>query len=257
MKLQGKVAIVTGAAQGIGEAYALRLAQEGAKVVVADIADGAAVAREITGRGGEALVLRTDVTDEQSTAEMATKTVERFGRIDILINNVGGAINFKPFTEFTQAEIAAEVQRSLMPTLWCCRAVLPTLVAQGGGVIVNVSSVATRGIHRIPYSAAKGGVNALTESLAFEVAEHGIRVAAAGIGGTEAPPRKISRGTPEPRNETERAWFQAHIDQTKQSCLMKRYGTLDEMAAPILFLASDEASYITGSVLPVGGGDQG
>ncbi|QTF93261.1 SDR family NAD(P)-dependent oxidoreductase, partial [Halomonas sp. BM-2019] len=116
--------------------------------------------------------------------------------------------NFKPFTEFTESEIAAEVNRSLMPTLWCCRAVLPTLVAQGGGVIVNVSSVATRGIHRIPYSAAKGGVNALTESLAFEYAEHGIRVAAAGIGGTEAPPRKISRGTPEPRNETERAWFQ-------------------------------------------------
>jgi dihydroxycyclohexadiene carboxylate dehydrogenase/benzoate/toluate 1,2-dioxygenase reductase subunit len=193
-----------------------------------------------------------------SGAEQAMQAaVNKFGRIDILINNVGGAINFKPFTEFSEAQVSAEINRSLMPTLWCCRAALPTMVAQGAGVIVNVSSVATRGIHRIPYSAAKGGVNALTESLAFEYTDAGIRVVAAGIGGTEAPPRRISRGTPEPRNETERAWFQAHIDQTKQSCLMKRYGTLDEMAAPILFLASDEASYITGSVLPVGGGDLG
>ncbi|WP_342027801.1 SDR family NAD(P)-dependent oxidoreductase [Halomonas daqiaonensis] len=165
--------------------------------------------------------------------------------------------HFKPFTEFTDTEIAAEITRSLMPTLWCCRAALPTMVEQGSGVIVNVSSAATRGIHRIPYSAAKGGVNAMTASLAFEYAEHGIRVVATAPGGTEAPPRRISRGTPEPRNEQEKAWFQAHIDQTKESCLMGRYGTLDEMAAPILFMASSDASYITGSVLPVAGGDLG
>jgi len=124
-------------------------------------------------------------------------------------------------------------------------------------VIVNVSSAATRGVHRIPYSAAKGGINALTASLAFEYADAGIRVVATAPGGTEAPPRRISRGTPETRTDQERAWFQAHVDQTLTSSLMHRYGTMDEEVAPILFLASDEASYITGTRLPVAGGDLG
>ena len=122
---------------------------------------------------------------------------------------------------------------------------------------MNVSSAATRGVHRIPYSAAKGGVNALTASLALEYAEHGIRVVATAPGGTEAPPRRISRGTPAPSTETEAGWFQAHVDQTLASSLLHRYGTLDEQAAAICFLASDEASYITGTVLPVAGGDLG
>ncbi|MDI4638364.1 MULTISPECIES: benzoate diol dehydrogenase BenD [Halomonadaceae] len=258
LRFQDKVMVITGAAQGIGRRVAERAGAEGARLALVDRSELVEeVVDDLRAQGVEAISVLADLETWAGASDVMAKTAEHFGRIDILINNVGGAINFKPFTEFSESEIAAEVQRSLMPTLWCCRAVLPLLVEQGGGVIVNVSSVAARGIHRIPYSAAKGGVNALTESLAFEYAEHGIRVAAAGIGGTEAPPRKISRGTPEPSNETERAWFQAHIDQTKQSCLMKRYGTLDEMAAPILFLASDEASYITGSVLPVGGGDQG
>nr|ABV82784.1 benzoate diol dehydrogenase [Chromohalobacter sp. HS-2] len=215
------------------------------------------VVATINTQGGEAVAIRADLETWQGAESALRQVHERFGRVDVLINNVGGAINFKPFTEFTESEIAAEITRSLMPTLWCCRAVLPVMVKQEEGVIVNVSSAATRGIHRIPYSAAKGGVNAMTASLAFEYAEHGIRVVATAPGGTEAPPRKISRGTPEAQTEQEKAWFQAHIDQTKQSCLMGRYGTLDEMAAPILFLASSDASYITGSVLPVAGGDQG
>lgn len=257
-RFEGKVMVITGAAQGIGRRVAERAGAEGARLALVDRADLIhEVVAELAEQGIEAIALQADLETWEGAAEVMAKSVERFGRIDILINNVGGAINFKPFTEFSDSEIAAEITRSLMPTLWCCRAVLPTMVAQGGGVIVNVSSAATRGIHRIPYSAAKGGVNAMTASLAFEVAEHGIRVVATAPGGTEAPPRRISRGTPEPRNATEQAWFQAHIDQTKQSCLMNRYGTLDEMAAPILFLASDEASYITGSVVPVAGGDLG
>ncbi|PMR72052.1 benzoate diol dehydrogenase BenD [Billgrantia endophytica] len=253
-----KVVMVTGAAQGIGQRVAERAAAEGARLALVDRAD---VIHEVVAglceQGVDAIALQADLETWKGAQDALTWTVERFGRIDVLINNVGGAINFKPFTEFTDTEIAAEITRSLMPTLWCCRAALPTMVAQGSGVIVNVSSAATRGIHRIPYSAAKGGVNAMTASLAFEYAEHGIRVVATAPGGTEAPPRRISRGTPEPRNEQERSWFQAHIDQTRDSCLMGRYGTLDEMAAPILFLASDEASYITGTVVPVAGGDLG
>jgi benzoate/toluate 1,2-dioxygenase reductase subunit len=131
------------------------------------------------------------------------------------------------------------------------------MVDRGTGVIVNVSSAATRGIHRVPYSAAKGGVNAITASLAMEYADAGIRVVAVAPGGTEAPPRRISRGTPQPRNDTEQGWFDAHVEQTIGSSLLNRYGSLDEQAAAICFLASEEASYITGTVLPVAGGDLG
>ena len=254
-RFTGRVMVVTGAAQGIGRRVAERAGAEGARLALVDRAD--LIHEVVAGlgeRGVEAIALQADLETWEGAAEVMAKSVEHFGRIDILINNVGGAINFKPFTEFSDTEIAAEITRSLMPTLWCCRAALPTMVEQGSGVIVNVSSAATRGIHRIPYSAAKGGVNAMTASLAFEYAEHGIRVVATAPGGTAAPPRRISRGTPEPRNETEQAWFQAHIDQTEASCLMHRYGTLDEMAAPILFMASDEASYVTGATLNMSGG---
>jgi dihydroxycyclohexadiene carboxylate dehydrogenase len=143
-----------------------------------------------------------------------------------------------------------------MPTLYCCQAVLPHLFARGGGTIVNVSSNATRGIHRVPYSAAKGGVNAITQSLAMELADRNIRVVATAPGGTEAPPRRIPRNA-EGDNEAEKAWMGDVVAQVKQSSFMKRYGSIEEQAAPILFLASDEASYITGSVLPVAGGDLG
>jgi dihydroxycyclohexadiene carboxylate dehydrogenase len=180
----------------------------------------------------------------------------------VLINNVGGTIWAKPFEHYEEAQIEAEVRRSLFPTLWCCRAVLPTMIERQRGVIVNVSSVATRGIHRVPYSAAKGGVNALTASLAMENTRHGIRVNATAPGGTEAPPRRIPRNQEKPSgqekpSDQETAWYQGVIDQTKESSLMHRYGTIDEQVAPILFFASDESSYITGSVLPVGGGDLG
>lgn len=257
-RFEAKVVVVTGAAQGIGRAVAERAAAEGGLLVLVDrsplvheVADGLLV------DGAKALAIEADL-EEFAAAEEALREARSWqGRIDVLVNNVGGAINFKPYTEFTEAEITAEIRRSLMPTLWCCRAVLPGMVERGGGVIVNVSSAATRGIHRIPYSAAKGGINSLTASLAMEYADAGIRVVATAPGGTEAPPRRISRGTPVPRNAREEAWFQAHMDQTVASSLLKRYGSLDEQAAAILFLASDEASYITGSVLPVGGGDLG
>ena len=258
LRFENRVMLVTGAAQGIGQRVAERAGAEGARLALVDRAEHVEqVAAGLREQGVDAIALQADLETWEGAEGAIRQTHDHFGRLDILINNVGGAINFKPFTAFSEVEIQAEISRSLMPTLWCCRAALPSMVAQGSGVIVNVSSAATRGIHRIPYSAAKGGVNAMTASLAFEYAEHGIRVVATAPGGTEAPPRRISRGTPEPRNETEQAWFQAHIDQTKQSCFMGRYGTLDEMAAPILFLASDDASYITGSVLPVAGGDSG
>ena len=162
----------------------------------------------------------------------------------------------KPFQEFTEAEIIKEVNRSLFPTLWCCRAVLPEMIGNQHGTIVNVSSIATRGINRIPYSASKGGVNALTASLAFEHAADGIRVNAVATGGTEAPPRKIPRNA-NPLSADEQEWMQAVVDQTRDRTFLGRYGTIQEQVNAILFLASDESSYITGTVVPVGGGDQG
>jgi NAD(P)-dependent dehydrogenase (short-subunit alcohol dehydrogenase family) len=252
-RFAGKKVVVTGAAQGIGLAVAHRLVAESAEVVLVDRAE--TVKEAASDLKMHAVV--ADLEDYEGARSAIGTSVELLGRIDVLVNNVGGAINFKPFAEFTAKEIQAEITRSLMTTLWSCRAVLPTMTAQGHGVIVNVSSAATRGIHRIPYSAAKGGINALTASLAFECADAGIRVVATAPGGTEAPPRRISRGTPPLRTARAKAWFQAHIDQTIASSLLKRYGTLDEQAAAICFLASDEASYITGTVLPVSGGDLG
>ena len=257
-RFTGKVVVITGAAQGIGEQTARRISAEGGQVVLADrseLVDD--VARELAGTGPGAVSAVADLETFGGAEAVVGRAIDCYGRVDVLINNVGGAINFKPFTEFTDEQIRAEIDRSLMTTLFTCRAVLPSMVRSGRGVIVNVSSAATRGIHRIPYSAAKGAVNALTASLALEYADDGIRVVATAPGGTEAPPRRISRGTPEPRSDTEAQWYQAHIDQTLSSSTMHRYGTLDEQSAAICFLASDEASYITGTVLPVAGGDQG
>ena len=159
----------------------------------------------------------------------------------------------RPFAEFEPAQIDAEIRRSLMPTLYACHAVLPVMLAQGRGTIVNVSSNATRGIHRVPYSASKGGINALTQSLAMEYAELGIRVVATAPGGTQAPPRRVPRNA-DGDTAQEQAWMAQAVEQVTRSSLMKRYGTIAEQVAPILFLASDEASFITGETLNITGG---
>lgn len=254
-RFAGKVLIVTGAAQGIGRAVAIRAAREGGRVVFVDrsdlVADAAAEVPD-----AETAAFNADLETYEGAAATMRFGADTFGGIDVLINTVGGAIRMRPYGEFEPQQINAEIRRSLMPTLYCCHAVLPHLFARGGGTIVNVSSNATRGIHRVPYSAAKGGVNALTQSLAMELSDRNIRVVATAPGGTEAPPRRIPRNAAGD-SEAEKAWMGEVVQQVKQSSLMKRYGTIDEQVAPILFLASDEASYITGSVLPVAGGDLG
>lgn len=254
-RFAGKVLVVTGAAQGIGRGVALRAAAEGGKVLFVDRAEFVAeVAAEAAGADTAGWVADLE-TYEGARATMAY-AVQRFGGIDILINGVGGAIRMRPFAEFEPDQIDAEIRRSLMPTLYSCHAVLPHLIERGGGTIVNISSNATRGIRRVPYSAAKGGVNAMTQSLAMEYAEHNIRVVATAPGGTSAPARRIPRNTAGD-SEQEKVWMSEAVQQVTESTFLKRYGSIDEQVAPILFLASDEASYITGSVLPVAGGDTG
>ncbi|MCA1442959.1 1,6-dihydroxycyclohexa-2,4-diene-1-carboxylate dehydrogenase [Ensifer sp. IC4062] len=253
-RFAGKVLVVTGAAQGIGRAVAIRAAEEGGQVLFVDRADF--VAEVATAAGENAAAFNADLETYEGAAAAMRFAVDRFGGIDILINNVGGAIRMRPYAEFEPPQIDAEIRRSLMSTLYGCHAVLPHLFARGGGTIVNVSSNATRGIHRVPYSAAKGGVNAITQSLAMELAERNIRVVATAPGGTEAPPRRVPRNAAGD-SEAEKGWMAEVVSQVKQSSFMKRYATIEEQAAPILFLASEDASYITGSVLPVAGGDLG
>jgi dihydroxycyclohexadiene carboxylate dehydrogenase len=254
-RFSGKVVVVTGAAQGIGRGVALRAAAEGGKVVFVDRADFVTEVAAEAGHDNAAGFVADLETYEGAHATMAF-TAQRFGGIDILINGVGGAIRMRPFAEFEPAQIDAEIRRSLMPTLYTCHAVLPHLLKRGGGTIVNISSNATRGIRRVPYSAAKGGVNAITQALAMEYAEHNIRVVATAPGGTSAPPRRVPRNAAGD-SEQEQVWMSEAVRQVTESTFFKRYGSIDEQVAPILFMASDEASYITGTVLPVAGGDLG
>lgn len=250
-RFANKVALVTGAAQGIGRRVCERLLDEGAQVIAVDRFE---LVFELQGEG--VLALTADLEQYADCVRVMAAAVDTFGRLDVLVNNVGGTIWAKPYEHYQAEEIEAEVRRSLFPTLWCCHAALPYMLEQGRGAIVNVSSIATRSVNRVPYGAAKGGVNALTACLAFENAQRGIRVNATAPGGTEAPPRRIARNDAA-QSPDEKIWYQQIVDQTLDSSLMKRYASLDEQVGAILFLASDEASYITGVTLPVGGGDLG
>jgi len=256
-RFTNKVMVITGSAQGIGKRVAELAAAEGASLLLVDIADYVHdVAADLRDQGASVIAVQANLETWVGAESVMTEACEQFGRIDILINNVGGTIWAQPFDQYAPKQIEKEIQRSLFTTLWCCRAVLPFMLEQKGGVIVNVSSVSTRGLMRVPYGAAKGGVNAMTVNMAYEYAPHNIRVNATAPGGTEAPPRLTPRNAKN-QTEQEKTWYQGLIDQTTKNSFMHRYGTLDEQAEPILFLASDASSYITGTVIPVAGGDLG
>ncbi len=258
-RFNSKSMVVTGAAQGIGRQVALEAAAEGAHLTLVDrsplVRD---VAKQINSEYGQgsAIFVEADLETWAGNEEAVAKANDTYGALDVLVNVVGGAIRMRPFQHFDEKQLIAEINRSLYPTLFGCNAALPYMIEQGRGAIVNVSSIATKGVNRVPYAAAKGGVNALTAALAFEVGTKNIRVNAVAPGGTTAPPRMVPRGT-DPLTEQDKIWMQEVVDQTIRSSHLKRYGLLREMSAAILFLASDAASYITGTVLPVGGGDQG
>ena len=247
MKLENRVAIITGAAQGIGEAYAIRFAREGAKVVVADIADGTDVAQRIVDQGGEALVVRTDVTDEQSALEMAARTVERFGRIDILVNNAAyfSALVKKPFHEIDAAEWDAVLAVNLKGPFLCAKAVFPQMKAQGKGKIINVSSgTFFKGLPNfLHYVTTKGGVIGLTRSLAREVGEFGICVNAIAPGYTET---EILRERPQD-SEQVRA-------QIVASRCLRRPEIPEDLMGTIVFLSSEDSDFVTGQTIVVDGG---
>lgn len=247
MRLKDKVAIVTGAAQGIGRAYALRLAGEGAKVVIADILDGSGVLQEIKKRDVEALALRTDVADEKSTEEMARKTVDHFGRIDVLVNNAAffSSIVKKPFYQISADEWDAVMRVNLKGLFLCSKAVYPQMKKQGKGKIVNVSSgTFFRGLpHFLHYVTSKGGVIGFTRALAREVGEDGIRVNTVAPGYTVT---EILREKPQDPEEV--------ITAILANRCLKRTETPEDLTGTIVFLASDDSDFITGQTIIVDGG---
>jgi len=253
-RFSGKVAVVTGAAQGIGFEAALRLAREGASVVVADIAAGPAgeAVAAIEAAGSRAIAAVGDLGSLAGAQAAMAKAVDTFGRLDVLINNVGGTIWAKPWWHYSEEEIRAEIDRSFWPVLWCSRAVVDPMRASGGGAIVNVgSNAAAGGVYRIPYSACKGAVVALTECLAVELAPLGIRVNCLSPGGTAAPERKTPRES-RPFTPQELEWWGQFVKLVGNEELIAERASAADQAAVIAFLASSEAGHVTGEIIETG-----
>ena len=262
-RLAGKVCVVTGAGQGIGRATARRLGQEGGKIVVADRIEAGAseTVRELREHAVAATQVLVDLGTFASAQELMRQALAAYGRIDVLVNNVGGTIWIKPYHLYTEDEVKLELERSLYPTLWCCLAVLPIMMTQRSGSIVNLGSQSPRGLYRLPYAASKGGILALGKVLAMEYGRYGIRINTMAPGGTEITDRVTPRQYIEPgvmadegdEAEAERYRREMAEDIRNQQALQRR-GLPEEQAAAIAFLASDDASFITGQVINCSGG---
>jgi len=260
-RFKDKVCVITGAGQGIGRATARRLGQEGGKIVVADRIEETATRTtdELLENGVEAIKVIVDLSTYAGSEELMAEAVSAFGRIDVLVNNVGGTIWMKPFHLYTEEEVEMELERSLNPTLWGCRAVLPIMMEQESGSIVNLGSQAVRGLYRLPYASSKGGILALGKVLAMEYGKYGIRVNTVSPGGTDIPDRVTQRNfvrpgviAKEPENADE--FRREMIEDITSQQAIKRRGTPEEQAAAVAFLASDDASFITGDNINCSGG---
>lgn len=248
-RLEGKVAIVTGGGQGIGAAISRRFAAEGARVVLAQRSEatGAAVAAAIVADGGSAAVVPTDVRRMEDIEALVEATVQRFGAPDILVNNAGIAVFVDPL-EATPDDWARCMAVDLEAAWWCSRAVLPHLLERGGGAIINIASSHSFQIIPgcFPYPVAKHGLIGLTRALAAEYAARGVRVNA------------ICPAYVETQNL--RDYFETFPDPAAERARVAglhpvgRIGTPDDVAGPALFLASDEAAFVSGEALMVDGG---
>ena len=251
MKLKDKVAIVTGSSKGLGRAFALAFAREGADVVVngRDVPGMEEVCAEIETMGRKALMVPADVREADQVKEMVSQTLAAFGRIDILVNNAGGAL----FTPVEMDQLEEEhwdlvVDTNLKGAFLCAKEVLPPMKAQSYGRIVNVSSKAGRTYGTIAcahYVSAKAGVVGLTRQLAWETGRYGITVNAVAPGLFLSTERIKNLWASRP---------QEIKDQLMRETALGRLGEVDELAKVVVFLASDDASYVTGVVIDVNGG---
>jgi len=246
--LKGKVAIVTGAGKGMGEADAIKLAGAGAKVVLADIdvASCQIVAEKIKKDRGEALVVKCDQSKKVDVENVVKETLKKFGKIDILVNNAG-IYPFQPFLEMKEEQFEKVIDINLKGYFLMAQACAKEMAKQKKGVIVNITSVAMGQIGLgfaglTHYCASKGGITAMSEAMALELAPMGIRINCLAPGAIDTPGTHTME-----MNE-----------KTKESMVsvvpMKRWGKSEEIANAVLFLVSDESSYMTGSVVIVDGG---
>ncbi len=249
MRLAGKVSVITGAGSGIGRAAALLFAREGARVVAADLNRRAAeeTARMIRDVGGEAMAVEVDVSSTASVERMFEETLEAYGRLDVLVNNAG--YGFAATVEQTdEADWDRLMAVNLKGVYLGCKYAVPLMRRQGGGVIVNTASVvALVGIeNRAAYCASKGGVAALTRALALDHVRDGIRVNCVAPGTVDTPYLSgIIAQNPAP------AALRKELEERQP---MGRMGRAEEIAYAMLYLASEESSFVTGSVLVVDGG---
>lgn len=243
MRLQDKVAIVTGAGQGIGKAIAVRFAQEGAKVVVADMNEATAkeVVDEITSNGGQALAVQVNVTQIDSVDALIKATLDWGGRLDVLVNNAGITKDAQ-LRKMTEDQWDAVINVNLKGVWICGKAAATVMAEQGGGSIINASSIS--GLHgnfgQSNYTATKGAVIAMAKTWAIELGPKGVRVNVVAPGWTETPmlatvPEKV-------------------LDAVKGRTPLRRLGKPEDMANVYLFLASDDAAFVTGQVIEVDGG---
>lgn len=246
--LQKKVAVITGARQGMGRTHALVLARYGARVVVSDISEEEclSVVNEIEKEGGEALAVKCDISKKEEVDRLIEKTIEKWGRIDILVNNAGIA-DFKPFLEMEEEDWDRTIDINLKGYFLCSKRAAEEMAKQKSGIIVNIGSIAMGQVgvgfpNLVHYVSSKGGIAGMTEALAIDLAGYNIRVNTIAPGVIETPmvdPIKADK---------------QGMEGLLGRIPMKRMGRPEEISNVVLFLCSDASSYMTGAVIPVDGG---